>query len=237
MNYTLEGTMSNGYRTQRSANFSGKEISIIHEFVRNYKDILFGKIASKAKKESLWAQLTDTVNTISDAPRSISHVKIKVKNMKLNSKQLFDWNDEIKSEPHFTRMSMCQDTPTFVKLNDGSITRDYASMKDLSPPSPPPIRSHSASTIIEMDQRDENSASQEIIVARNGSPVAVTNNNKRKTAEDFEEEIQHKRLAILDMEYKIKERELQIKDMILAKTELELRAAQRSSNLQNYQNI
>ena len=49
----------------RRANFSNEEIGTITEFVKNHKDILFGKLSptvTKSKKEQLWAELAETVS-------------------------------------------------------------------------------------------------------------------------------------------------------------------------------
>ena len=52
----------------------------VTEFVKNQKDILFGKLSptvTKSKKKQLWKELAETVSAIGVSPRTVLEIKTK----------------------------------------------------------------------------------------------------------------------------------------------------------------
>ena len=214
-------------RGVRRANFSTEEIALITEFVKNKKEVLFGKLTptcTKRKKDELWAELADAVSALGVSPRTVGEIKTKFKNLKMNAKQSFQIVKKARlmtgggpaeslKEGEAQLCEIFKKTPAFNGL-EGFVSNENSNYSD---------GCSSSETYGEEIIETEN----EIRPTRETGKKNARKSGKRKYDDvlNLEEEIQRKRLAILDIEYQVKEKELSIKTMELEKMKLELRTA------------
>ena len=75
----------------RSQNFSGMEVSVIHNEVKQNPilESKFSNTLTNQKNQSIWKTITEKVNAVGNAQRSLTEVKDKWRNMCRDAKMRF----------------------------------------------------------------------------------------------------------------------------------------------------